>query len=468
MSKYDMLIRSNNAYIDNNLIACDIGIKNGKIVSIDRISNSNLKNGDVFIKADEKIVLPGTIDPHVHINQPNNKKVNLSDESIMETFESGTIAAASGGITTIIEHPISTPPAYSPALVSRKMEIAAKQIVVDTAFFGAAGSEHLEEIAPCSKSGIVAFKTFLHDAPKGREEEFVSLTAPTDGDLYKVMLEIAKTKTIASFHAENDSIISTLVEQYKKEGNISPIFHAKSRPSLTETEAVIKILHLAEKIDLCVQIVHISTPEAALLVDNAKKKGLCAVAETCPHYLFLNEEDLIKYGGYAKCNPPLRTEKERQKMWTLIQNGVIDIISSDHSGDHTLQKKENEDIFAISAGFPSIEERLPLLFTEVKNNKLSLNKMVELICINPAKVYGLFPKKGIITIGADADLIIIDPDKRQTISRKRMFTRNKDMAVIYEGREVFGKPDTTIVRGKIVFDNGEIKVKPGYGNILKK
>ncbi|MEA1964377.1 MAG: dihydroorotase family protein, partial [Candidatus Aerophobetes bacterium] len=204
------------------------------------------------------------------------------------------------------------------------------------------------------------------------------------------------------------------------------------------------------------------------LVNEAKYKGVYAIAETCPHYLFLNEDVLNKLGVFAKVNPPLRSEEERQGMWEMVNNGSVDIIGSDHA-PYTKEEKErgSEDIFTPPAGFPGLSTRLPLLFTAVKEGKMELDRMVELICENPAKIFGLYPKKGTIALGSDADFVIFDPDKKNVISKDKMFTKCRDSALVYNGWEVYGKPEKTIVRGKVVFDDGEITVSPGYGEIVK-
>jgi len=456
MEKYDLVIKSDSVFMDGRLLDCNIGIKNGIITTI---SKEDLK-AEKVIDAKGKIVLPGTVDPHVHIRAPGH------DER--ETFESGSKEAALGGVTTIIEMPISTPPPHSPEIVENRMSIADKEAVVDIAFFGAAGIDRLDDVIPCSKSGIVAFKTFLHEAPPGREKEFIGLTAPDTGDQYELMEEVAKTGVIIGFHAENNDMINKNIAALRKQGKTSPIYHGRSRPPVVEIETASKILLFAEKTGAKIEMCHISTPEVVELVNEAKCKGVYVIAETCPHYLFLNENALNKVGVFAKCNPPLRSEAERQGMWELVNDGSIDMIGSDHA-PYTKEEKERgcEDIFTPPAGFPGLSTRLPLLFTAVKEGKLALEKMVKLICENPARIFGLFPKKGTIAIGSDADFVIFDPEKKGEISKDQMFTKCRDSALVYNGWEVYGKPEKTIVRGKVVFDDGKITVSPGYGEILK-
>jgi len=456
MKKFDMVIKSDKIFIDGRLIDCYVGVKGGIIAAI---SKEKLE-ADEIVYAEGKMVLPGTIDPHVHIRAPGH------DER--ETFESGSKDAALGGVTTIIEMPFASPPPHSPEIVKNRMNVADKEVVVDIAFYGAAGTDRLNDVIPCSKSGIVAFKTFLHEALPGRDKEFIGLTAPNTGDQYELMEKVAQTGVMIGFHSENNDMINKNIAKLRREEKTSPIYHGRSRPPVVEIETTAKILLFAEKIGTKVEICHISTPEVVELVNRAKSKGVYAIAETCPHYLFLNENALNKVGIFAKCNPPLRSEEERLLMWELVNNGSIDIIGSDHA-PYTKEEKErgSEDIFTPPAGFPGLSTRLPLLFTAVKEGKIKLDRMVELICENPAKIFGLYPKKGTITVGSDADFVIFDPEKKDIISKDKMFTKCRDSALVYNEWEVYGKPEKTIVRGRVVFDNGKITVSPGYGEIIK-
>jgi len=279
---------------------------------------------------------------------------------------------------------------------------------------------------------------------------------------------LATTGLITAFHAENNDMIKKNISRLRKEGKVSPLYHERSRPPVVEVETTAKILLFAEKTGAKVEIAHISTPEAAELVRQAKAKGVSVIAETCPHYLFLNEDALIEHGAFAKCNPPVRSEEQRKKMWEYLANDYFDLVGSDHA-PYTKEEKEKgkEDIFVPPAGFPVLSTRLPLMFTAVKEGKLSLEQMVRLICENPARIFGLYPQKGVIIPGSDADLVIIDPEKKGRIEKEKMFTKCRDSALVYDGWEVFGQPEKTMVRGRIVYEQGEIKVHPGYGKVIK-
>ena len=465
MGKVDLAIKSKNIFVDNRLMDCWIGVKKGKIVYISAEKNNH---ADKILDFGDKYVLPGGIDPHVHLRDYENLSDNDEIALLSENFTTVTMAAAAGGVTTVIAMPIRIPPPYSAEIVKRRMNRAQKRIVVDMAFFGGAGSDHLDEIIPCSKSGIVAFKTFLHEAPEGRQKDYEGMTAPQDGDLYEVMQRIAKTGILGAFHAENNHLIKNIMKRFIEEGKISPIDHVKSRPPVAEIESTSTILLFAEELGLRVQLCHISTSRAVELVNMAKRKGVKAFVETCPQYLVLDEEYLNQYGVYAKCNPPLRSKEEVRRMWEMVNNGSIDTIASDHAPQSAREKeKGKENIFKSPSGLPGIEQRLPLLFTKVKEGKLKLDRMIELICTNPSKIFGLYPQKGTIGVGSDADFVIIDPDKKDIIDRKKMFTAVKEAARVYEGMEVYGTPETTIVRGNTVYNHGEILTEPGYGHIVK-
>ncbi len=455
---FDLVVRRGAVCLGEDApVVCSLGIRNGVVVAV---TLDDIEGREV-IDAEGKMVLPGTVDPHVHIRAPGH------DER--ETFHSGTCDAAAGGVTTIMEMPISSPPPYSPEVVEARMRLAASESVVDVAFFGAAGMDRIDSIVPCSKSGIVAFKTFLHEAPKGREAEFVGLTAPDTPDLYEVMRKIAESGVIGAFHAENNAMIQRNIRNMTAAGQTTPKDHERSRPPICEIETTAKVLLFAEETGATVEICHISTPRAVELVNEARARGVRAFAETCPSYLFLNTDALDRFGPFAKCNPPVRSEKEREGMWEFVRDGSIDFIGSDHA-PYTEEEKLKGDgnIFVPPAGFPGLGTRLPLMYTAVREGKISLRRMIELICTNPAKAFGLYPKKGVIALGADADFVLIDPEREGTISKDEMFTRCRASARVFDGWRVFGKPERTIVRGRTVFADGKITAEPGWGKIVRR
>jgi len=453
----DTVIKSDRIYIDDKLIDGYIGIKDGKIVYLGQ-EGPGAANKEV--DATNYLVLPGLVDPHVHLREPGN--------SHRETFLTGTLAAANGGATTIIEHPLASPPPYNLEILFNRYKAAEGEIVVDIAFMGAAGEYNLKDIESFGKSGhIVGFKTFLHEAPAGRELEFNGLTMCNDGVVYAGIQELAKSGLIWLLHAENNDMIQYNIKEFIARNDFSPINHAKSRPPITETETVAKILLLTEETNLPVLFCHISNPEAVELIKKAKQQGRKVYVETCPHYLCFTEELLSQHGAYAKCNPPLRSEKVRKALWQYIDDGTIDVIGSDHA-PYSVEEKEQGNIFNACAGLPAIEFRFPLMFTKVKEGKLSLHRFVELLSRNPAKIFDLYPNKGSLSIGADADIIIVDSEKKYKLTIDAMQSKSRRSAKLFENVEVIGEIVSTIVRGNFVKENGSVLVdKKGTGLILK-
>ncbi len=458
MAKVELVIRNGRIFFNDYLLSGGVAVDKGKIVAV--CNDELLPPAQRVIDADDKLVLPGCIDPHVHFRDPGRPD--------RETFKSGTMAAAAGGVTTVIEHPISTPPQYSPEILKKRIFTATAQSVVDFAFYGAAGAEYTSEIDKISREGIVAYKTFLHAAPEGREEEFKGLTMKDDGEILNGFREVAKTGLICAIHAENNDMIQTLTADLKRKGKVSAGAHAESRPPICEIETVAKILYIAREMGVRIEFCHISVPEAMELVKKAKSEGQEVYLETCPHYLLLTEETLLRYGPFAKCNPPLRKKEAVERLWQYINDGTVDFIGSDH-GPFLLQEKEagKDDIFKSPAGFPGVDLRLPLMLNAVNEGRLSLARAVKLLCKNPATIFNLYPQKGAIQLGADADFAIVDMDQEMTVSREKMYSKAKDIAVVYDGWKLKGVPLYTIVRGRVIMENGAVDEKAaGYGELV--
>lgn len=456
---YDLIIKNGLVLIGESLIHSNIAIKNEKISSI--YSCSIEMESKEVIDAKGKVVIPGGIDPHVHIRAPGRED--------REDFYSGTLAAISGGNTTILEHPIANPPQYSVEILEKRIDNAIGKSLVDIGFYGAAGAEFPDKIKELGDSGkVVAFKTFLHEAPNGRYEEFKGLTMENDGEILDGFKEIAKTGKICAIHAENNDIIKRNIINSRNNNKVSGIDHAYSRPPITEYETVNKIILFARETGARIEFAHISTPEAMEIIKIAKEDTNNLYLETCPHYLFFTEEYLEKYGPFAKCNPPLRSKESVNKIWDYIIDGTVDFIGSDHA-PYTYEEKSigSENIFNSPSGIPCIEMRLPLMINAVNDNKLSLARMVELVSTNPAKIFDLYPQKGIIQVGSDADVVIIDMNEEYIIKRQNLYTKSRDSAIIFDNMKLKGKIKTTVVRGKVIMKDGIIDpINKGWGKLL--
>ncbi len=458
MVKVDLVVRNAQVFTGGELFTGGIAVKNGTIVAICR--NELLPDAETVIDAENNPVLPGVVDPHVHVRDPGHTERG--------NFETETRAAAHGGVTTFLEHPISCPPPYSPEILEARVKSAEPQCLVDYAFFGAAGADFPQEVGRVAEAGIVAFKTFLHEAPEGREEEFRGLTMANDGAILDGFKAVAKTGLICTVHAENNDIIQRLIQQFRKEGKVGFPYHALSRPPIAEIETVEKLLRFARETGVRISFAHISTPEAMELVKQAKYEGQEVYLETCPHYLFLSDEKLLEIGPFAKGNPPLRGKESMKKLWDYINDGTVDFIGSDHS-PFLLSEKEKglTDIFTAAAGSPCIELTLPLMLTAVRDGRLTLPRAVELLSENAARIFGLFPKKGVLRPGADADFVVVDMKTPFEVSNENLLTHAKAIGVQYNGAKLVGRPLHTAVRGRMVMKDGVVDPEAkGWGQRL--
>lgn len=462
----DLIIKNGKVFLDDRLVDATLLVQSGKIVGIlesEATLNATLTGNSIVdvIDASGMYVLPGTIDPHVHIRAPGYEE--------REDFLSGTSAAANGGVTTIIEQPIANPPQYSLDILNKRIAAASASAIVDFAFYGAAGNEFPDKIQELADSGkIVGYKTFLQAAAPGRENEFMGLVMKDAGAQYEGMKLIQKTGLFCAVHAENNDMINEGIKKQIHMANIHGVAHAHSRPAITEYETVSKLLMIAKETKARIEFCHISTPEAMELIKQAKQNNMDVYLETCPHYLFMDESELDKHGPYAKCNPPLRDTARMQALWKYVNDGTVDFIGSDHA-PYTYEEKANgwDNIFNCPAGIPCIEMRLPLMFDAVMRGMLTLNRMVELLSVNPAKIFGLYPKKGRIQVGSDADFVIMDPTKSVAISVEKMYTKSRKSAVMFEGMKLQGSVTKTIVRGTVVMDSGIVDLsQKSFGQLL--
>lgn len=455
----DLLIKNVNAYLEGEFAEVNIGVKDGKVASI--TTTDITEQAKEVMDLGGQYLIPGTIDTHMHVRDPGHVERG--------NFYTETLAAAAGGVTTIMEHPISIPPQYNVEILENRIERADTQCVVDFCFYGAAGGEFPEEITKIAADGrIVAFKSFLHAAPEGRDQEFKGLTMANDAELLVGMTELAKTGLLCAFHCEDNDLISYYSKKFQEEGRTSGRDHALSRPVFTEVESVRRILSFQEHTGARVEIAHVSTPQAMQMLKEAKAQGRPVYAETCPHYLFMNEDDLAKFGPYAKCNPPLRTQELVDGLWEYINDGTVDYIGSDHS-PFTVEEKTRglENVFKANAGFPGVDLRLPLMLDAVADGKVSLERVVELLCVNPAKVFNIYPQKGIIRIGADADFVSFNFDHHMVVDKEKNYSHAKEIAIPYDGKQLKCQLTTTVLRGRVLMKDGVVdETAKAYGELV--
>ncbi len=432
----------------------DIGIKGGKIAVIGKKIKARRT-----IDANGKYILPGAIDAHVHLQTQVGNTISSDD------FETGTIAAACGGTTTIIDFAESEEKLPISEILERRLKEAYGKAVIDYGLHISitnSDSKILDEIPKMIDFGCTSFKIYM--AYKG-----IMLR---DDEICKVFDYIRHFGGLPIIHAENHLVTKFLTQKFFKEGKIEPKFHPLTKPAVMEGEATGRIISLAEIRKVPVYIVHVSCKQALEKVKDARDRNLIVYAETCPQYLILSAELYNQNnfeGAKYVMSPPLRNKYHQEALWKGIVSEDIQIISTDHCPFFFKGQKDlGKNFFAdIPGGVPGIETRFSLLYHfGFKKGKISLNRLVDICCTNPAKIFGLYPQKGTINIGSDADIVIIDPKKEATLSID-ILHQNVDYTP-YAGIKLIGYPVYTISRGEVIVENNKFIGKKGRGKFLKR
>lgn len=463
MTNAQLLLKNAHYYANGTFLKGDIVVRDGKIAAIHDGSDCGCQGPAAMrtIDAQNLLVLPGIIDSHVHVREPG--RVDRED------FFTGSRAAAAGGVTTFCEMPLADPPPNSVENLQRRIRLAEEKSLVDIAFYGAAGYANRFDLQTLVDAGVIGFKSFLHPAPAGREGEFAGLTVDDPGKLYMMLAAGAQTTGRYGFHCENAQLIAALEAELHQKGEEDYDFHYKSRPDVAEVESVATVLRFAEATGAKIEIVHITVPEACQLVKEAKLRGLDVIAETCFHYLVYDDSAIDQFGPYAKCNPPLRSRADVEGLWQYIADGTISIVGSDHAPFIPEEKAVGvrEGIWRAYSGMPGVELLLPMMLNQVAAGRLTIEKMVQLISENTAKNFGLYPRKGCIAPGSDADFTIIDLNQSYTIRVADMKCKNPEINKMFDGVQVQGKPLYTIVRGRVIMENGLVdEGARGYGRFV--
>ena len=450
MSGKRTLVAGGTVATDYGVFPADLLIEGELVASIADPGSSN--SADEVIDATGLIVMPGAIDPHAHFEDPGHTE--------REDFTTGTMAAAAGGITTVIEHPLTYPPVTTAALYREKREMAKEKVVVDFGLWGALTAPSLPEIREQWREGAMGFKAFM---------PFSEPAYPhvTDAEFLAGMHEVAAVEGLVLVHAENDSLLQAGLARMQDEGRRDPMAHHESRPPFIEEEAVHRALFLAAHTGVRIQIVHVSSPVSAKLVRQARDEGRPASMEICPHHLLLDLDDLVRLGPYGRCAPALRDRPLVEELWRFVLDGTADSLVSDHCA-YTLEEKEPgwEDIFAAPLGCQVMQETVPLVLDEAFHRRgMSLDAFVRFASTNAARIVGLYPRKGSLLPGADADVVLVDLDAEWTVDAKaQQFSKNPWSP--FEGRKPRAKIVRTLVRGESVYAEGEILAEPGFGGFL--
>jgi dihydroorotase (multifunctional complex type) len=417
-------------------------------------------NAAQVLDAEGMLVLPGAIDIHVHCRAPAFPARG--------DFASETRAAAAGGITTLFEMPISKPGVSTVAIWEARRKLVERDAYVNVALYGAPGLLSGPEIRAMAGAGAIGFKLFLTRAPEGREDEFKGLVADNMGMVAEALELIRPTGLRCAIHAEDQSLIdyytaraiASDMPDFKRQG--------QSRPAVVEATAIAALVTLAHSLNTPIHIVHVSTKAGVDLIRYARVMNTPVTAETCPQYLFFTDDILEQVGPYGKINPPLRSAGDCEALWQALSDRVLDLIATDHS-PFTPEEKEAAwgRILEAPPGHPGLEALVPLVLTEALKGRFSLSRAVELISTKPAQIFNLYPHKGIIQAGADADLTLYDPRPERHINRTEWLSRAAECNRLYDGLAIQGEVHATVVGGKVVYRAGHILGQPGDGKLVR-
>ncbi len=449
-------------------------IKNGRIVTAEADYNGDIlidgeaikaigenldSEGHTILDATDKIVFPGGIDPHVHLDMP------FMGTSSSDDYHTGTAAALHGGTTMVIDFILQTQGKSLHSALQTWQEKSQGKACADYSYHMAVtdyNDQTKSEIKDLiEKEGISSFKTFM--AYKGA-------LMIDDNQMIGLMQEVEKQGGIVTVHATNGDMIDHLVAKFRKEGKLSPLYHYLSQPEITEAEATARFTDMAFYTDVPAYIVHLTCEGALNAVRKATYRNQKVFVETCIQYLLLDASLYDKGFEGAKwvMSPPLREKKDQSALWAGINQGLVQVLGTDHCPFNWDQKKMGENDFSkIPNGHPALEHRLELLHSEgVRKGKISWNTFVAITSTNAAKIFGMHPRKGCLTVGSDADIVIFDPNKEHQISASTHHHRCDYSA--YEGWQVIGKCETVLLRGKIAVHHNELQVSPGNGKFIKR
>ena len=458
MPDYDLVIRNGTVVTAADTQHCDIGVKDDVVATLGR----GLPAGAREIDAAGKFVLPGAIDSHCHIEQKSSAGVMCADD-----FYSGTVSAAFGGTTTVIPFAAQHRGQSLREVVEEYHEAARPKAVIDYAFHLIISdpTEQVlgQELPALIRDGYTSFKVYMtYDLLRLNDRQMLDILALARREGAMVMV-----------HAENHDMIQWLADRLLAHGQSQPRYHAVSHARIAEGEATNRAVALAELLDVPLLIVHVSAAEAIDVIRNAQTKGLKIYGETCPQYLFLTADDIGMdlEGTKFCCSPPPRDKAAQEAVWRGLANGSFQVFSSDHAPyryDATgkLLKGDKTTFKDTANGVPGIELRAPLLFSEgVQKGRLDINRFVALTATNHARLYGIYPKKGTIAVGSDADLAIWDPERQVTVTAANI--HDNVGYTPYEGMKLKGWPVTVLSRGRVIIDDGKLTAERGSGNFLQ-
>ncbi len=427
----------------------DLIIRDGRIAGI--VEDAHDVLGEI-IDASGLVIFPGGVDMHTHLREPS--KIERED------FAHGTASAAAGGISTVIDMPQADPLVADVASFRQKRDAAARGAVVDFGLHAAVIGQSVDQLAALKAEGVMAFKAFLCASSPGYPRL-------NDAALLHTLRAVRELDAMLIVHAENDDLLQDGLARMAAAGRTDPLAHAESRPPIVEIEAVERAILLARATGARLHIAHASVAASVQAVARARAAGAAISCETCPQYLVMDLDDLQRLGPYARCAPAIRERAEVEALWAVVADGTVAAICSDHSPYAVAEKEAGkDDIFKAPLGLNVIQVMLPAVLDEgIHRRGLSYTWFANFSAAGPARLLGLYPRKGSIRVGADADLALWDMDQRWEVRREDLFSRHPWTPL--EGRHLKGRVIHTLVRGRTVYKDGRILAEPGTGQFLR-
>jgi len=444
----NLLIRGGHIVTPEGIFDGDILIIDGKVHSIGR--SLPRSGAEEVLDAGGKLVFPGAVDEHVHMREPG---LEYKDD-----FDHGTAAAAAGGVTTVIEMPNTIPPVDSGERVREKGELLSRKANVDFALYGLLTDQSLNRMEEMLKEGAVGFKAFMGPTTG-------NLPPPSNPAIYRALELSRKLDFTVVFHAEDDQLVNMFVEKVKSSGRRDAAAHLLSRPPVTEEMAVMKVFLIARETGGRAHIAHISSKDVLKYLRMAREEGVSLTGETCPHYLYFDSSHYQEYGSSIKVNPPIREKEHRLALLSSLRSGTIYSIGSDHAPHSPEEKSPDKDIWDVAAGFVGVQTLFISMLNLALSGQIELKDVPRLISRNPAKLFGLWPKKGELMPGSDGDVVIVDPAAETVISRESLITKSPLTPFI--GMKMKGKVEAVVLRGEIIARSGEVE-KKGSGVWLRR
>lgn len=447
--KYDMIIKNGKIVNSVTTLPADIAIMDGKIAAI--AASFPEDEANEYLDAAGLYLIPGLVDPHVHMMDPGYTE--------REDFITGTAAAAMGGVTTVIEHHRTDPPTYSAELFREKRDYLAERSHIDFCLMGGVTPDNIGNLEAMWQAGAVAFKMFtcgLH-----------AQAAMFSGNLLESFQEIERIGARALIHCEDDGITQKSQELLLRAERHDYLSQYEWRSVLAERVAVRTVIEIAKASRARVTVAHVSSPDLLAEIRAAQEEGYPITAESCPHYFFLTLDDLLDKGPWVKFAPAVRDQETVSQMWRALNNNYISYLGSDHCPFPPEVKRAGEqDIWQAPNGIPGVETGLKLMLTGVNEGKTTLNKVVQVMSEQPAKLYGLFPQKGLIAVGADADLVLVDLQREEVITNDSIVS--KCGWTPYDQKRIKGAPLTVILRGKVLVQDQQLMGRPGWGRFIPR